>query len=537
MSPQLLKPQITAGTAARPAIELRGITKKYGHVTVVEDVSVDVAAGQVLGLLGPNGAGKTTTIKMMTGLVTPTAGTVRLGGFDIGAQRSQAVQQIGAVLEGSRNVYWSLSAWQNLLNFGRLKGLRSAEIKPRAERLLRDLVLWDRRNERVAGFSRGMQQKVAVAAALVTDPPIVLLDEPTIGLDVEAARTVRHWVHRLAHDEGKTVVLTTHQLAMAEELADRVAVIRGGHIITDLPTGELLDRYAEDRLEIAVSGHSDAVAAHLAARRTLTAVGNETVKGLRHGWSERLQILIELPLFIAFLLLIGFTAGKATTIANTGQLDWSLDPRHMSWLLLGFVAFTYTYLHVQKMFWRLLAEIQSGTLEQTYLSPLPSWVHVVAGRIVAAIAESAFVVAVMYGVTAAFVRIDLHWRIDAITPLALLIVGAAGLAMAIAGLTLVWKRIPLLNDLALMLVMFFSGAILPVTDLPGWAETIGKPLFLTHTIAALRTVMLDDATIPISGPGGLVWMLSTSAASFLAGLCLFRISERIALQRGSLSHY
>src|SRR5918996_3122451 len=196
------------GVGARaPAIELRALTKRYGEVFAVEDVSLRIPPGQLFGLLGPNGAGKTTTIKMIAGLVTPTAGTARLGGYDIGTQRSQAVQQIGAVLEGSRNVYWSLSAWENLLYFGRLKGLRAAEIRPRAERLLRDLDLWPRRHEQVGSYSRGMQQKVAVAAALVTDPPILLLDEPTIGLDVESARTVREWVLRLAPDEDKTIVL------------------------------------------------------------------------------------------------------------------------------------------------------------------------------------------------------------------------------------------------------------------------------------------------------------------------------------------
>jgi ABC-2 type transport system ATP-binding protein len=241
------------------AIQLRGLTKRFGKVTAVADVTLEVPYGQVFGLLGPNGAGKTTTIKMLAGLVTPTSGTARLGGYDVATQRSQAVRQLGAVLEGSRNVYWSLSAWQNLLYFGRLKGLRAAEIKPRAERLLRDLGLWERRGDQVGGFSRGMQQKVAVAAALVTDPPILLLDEPTIGLDVEAARTVRQWVTRLAHQEGKTIVLTTHQLAMAEELSDRVAVIRAGRIITDLPTRALLDRYVEDRLEVEVAGGRAAV--------------------------------------------------------------------------------------------------------------------------------------------------------------------------------------------------------------------------------------------------------------------------------------
>ena len=295
MSEQLLKAHTTASTAVRPAIELRGLTKRYGRVTAVEDVSLDVAAGQVLGLLGPNGAGKTTTIKMMTGLVTPTAGTARLGGYDIGKQRSRAVQQIGAVLEGSRNVYWSLSAWQNLLYFGRLKGLSAAEIKPRAERLLRELDLWERRKEQVGGFSRGMQQKVAVAAALVTDPPIMLLDEPTIGLDVEAARTVRHWVLRLAHEEGKTVVLTTHQLAMAEELCDRVAVIRSGRIITDLPTSELLDRYVEDRFEVEVSGTTAAAAEVLTAKLPVEAANGQTTIQLPTSDQDALHaVLAEL---------------------------------------------------------------------------------------------------------------------------------------------------------------------------------------------------------------------------------------------------
>jgi ABC-2 type transport system ATP-binding protein len=277
------------------AIELRGLTKRFGDITAVEDVSLEIPPGQVFGLLGPNGAGKTTTIKMIAGLVTPTEGTARLGGYDIGTQRSQAVQQIGAVLEGSRNVYWSLSAWHNLLYFGRLKALRGVEIKPRAERLLRDLGLWERRNELVGGFSRGMQQKVAVAAALVTDPQIVLLDEPTVGLDVEAARTVQEWVVRLAHDEGKTIVLTTHQLAMAEELCDRVAVIRDGRIITDLPTGELLDRYVEDRFAVEAAGTGEALADALAADLALESANGRTTIELPTADQDSLHaVLAEL---------------------------------------------------------------------------------------------------------------------------------------------------------------------------------------------------------------------------------------------------
>src|SRR5215472_5813562 len=164
----------------RPAIELTGLTKRYRRgkdwFAAVNDVPLSVPTGQVIGLLGPNGAGKTTTIKMSCGLIVPTAGTIRINGHDVGRRRADAVRQIGAVLEGSRNVYWPLTAWQNLMYFGRLKGLSGTEIKPRARRLLTDLGLWDRRNETVGSYSRGMQQKVAIAAALITDPPIILLD-------------------------------------------------------------------------------------------------------------------------------------------------------------------------------------------------------------------------------------------------------------------------------------------------------------------------------------------------------------------------
>jgi ABC-2 type transport system ATP-binding protein len=286
------------------AIELRGLTKRYRGVTAVEGVSLEIPPGQVFGLLGPNGAGKTTTIKMIAGLVTPTEGTARLGGHDIATHRSQAVQQLGAVLEGSRNVYWSLSAWHNLIYFGRLKGLRSAEIKPRAERLLTELGLWDRRNQQVGSFSRGMQQKVAVAAALVTDPQILLLDEPTIGLDVEAARTVRNWVVRLAHDEGKTIVLTTHQLEMAEELSDRVAVIRGGRIIADLPTDDLLERYVEDRFAVEVAGTPATVADALPTDLALESSNGRTLIELPTADQDSLHAVLA-ELHIASVPVLG----------------------------------------------------------------------------------------------------------------------------------------------------------------------------------------------------------------------------------------
>ncbi len=241
------------------AIELESLSKTFRRggsapVRAVVDLSLSIPRGQILGFLGPNGAGKTTTIKMMCGVVTPDSGKVTLLGHDVQRDRGGAMRQFGAVLEGARTVYWRLSAMENLMYFGRLKGVRDKYLKPRAERLLKELDLWERRNDDVREFSRGMQQKVAISAALMSDPPIILLDEPTLGLDVESAQTVREWVSRLAKEENKTVLLTTHQLAMAQELCDRIAIINEGRLIADRTVGELLSLFRRDYYTIRVGG-------------------------------------------------------------------------------------------------------------------------------------------------------------------------------------------------------------------------------------------------------------------------------------------
>jgi ABC-2 type transport system ATP-binding protein len=245
------------------AIEITDLSKTYRRrnaepIRAVDKLNLRVSAGEVIGFLGANGAGKTTTIKMMCGLVQPDAGQVRLNGYDVQRRRGQAMRQIGAVLEGTRNIYWRLSAWQNLVYYGRLKGVGGKVMAARAERLLTELALWERKEQPVGEFSRGMQQKVAIACALIADPPIVLLDEPTLGLDVQASRTVKQWIRRLASQEGKTVVLTTHQLDMAEELCDRVAIMRTGRLIADEPTSTLLHLFEGDHYRIHIDAAFDA---------------------------------------------------------------------------------------------------------------------------------------------------------------------------------------------------------------------------------------------------------------------------------------
>jgi ABC-2 type transport system ATP-binding protein len=244
------------------AIEIESLSKTYYKrnkptTKAVDNLSLSVLAGQVFGFLGANGAGKTSTIKMICGLVIPTKGHICVNGFDVAREHSMAMRQIGAVLEGTRNVYWRLTAWQNLMYFGHLKGCKGKELKNRAEQLLHELDLWERRNDSIRTFSRGMQQKVAIACALISDPSIILLDEPTLGLDIQASRTVKEWIAKLSREQGKTVVLTTHQLDMAQALCDRVAIIRKGQLLTDQPLTELLHLFRQEYYQIKVKGYMD----------------------------------------------------------------------------------------------------------------------------------------------------------------------------------------------------------------------------------------------------------------------------------------
>jgi len=213
------------------AIEVTDLTKRYGSITAVDGVTFSVARGEFYGLLGPNGAGKTTTIRMLTGLTKPSSGTAKVAGRDCTREALAVKQRIGVVSEVS-NLYNEMSAWDNLMFIGELYGVDKPTRETQAKQLLEAFQLYDRRSDRLLGYSKGMKRRVRIAAALLHRPEILFLDEPTGGLDVQSSRLIRSIIREL-NREGVTVFLTTHYIDEADQLCDRVAIIRQGTIVVE----------------------------------------------------------------------------------------------------------------------------------------------------------------------------------------------------------------------------------------------------------------------------------------------------------------
>ncbi|WP_414585287.1 ABC transporter ATP-binding protein [Scytonema sp. PCC 10023] len=241
------------------ALEAYSLKKTYRQskqiVEAVKNVSLTILSGEVLAFLGPNGAGKTTSIKMMAGLIQPDAGWIRIAGSDP-HRNPAALQKMGAVLEGNRNVYWRLTPEENLEYFGVLKGLSRREARKSGIALLERFDLLHKRRTPVQQLSRGMQQKLAIAVALVHQPLLLLLDEPTLGLDVEATEDVKVLVREIAAS-GCAILLTTHQLAIAEELSDKIAIIQKGEILAESPTKELIRQFSGTAYKIEMEATLD----------------------------------------------------------------------------------------------------------------------------------------------------------------------------------------------------------------------------------------------------------------------------------------
>jgi ABC-2 type transport system ATP-binding protein len=211
------------------AVETSNLTKHYGELLAVDHVNFKVEKGEFFGFLGPNGAGKSTTIRMLTGISLPTEGWATIFGYDIVKQPVEAKSIMGIVPDIS-NIYTELTAWENLDFTGKLYGIPKEERKRKNEEILKRFNLYDRRNDEVEEFSRGMRRRVCIGMALVNNSQLLFLDEPTAGLDVQSVREIRRLIREL-NSEGVTVFLTTHNMEEASQLCDRVAIINRGRIV------------------------------------------------------------------------------------------------------------------------------------------------------------------------------------------------------------------------------------------------------------------------------------------------------------------
>ncbi len=233
-------------------IKVKDLTKHYadlrrGKFVALGGISFHAQPGQIYGLLGPNGAGKTTALRILSTVLRPTSGTAMLNGYDVVTQPSLVRHQIG-FMSANTAVYDRMTGWEMVEHFGRLHGIDRGELNDRMERLFEQLKMHDVRDRLGAKMSTGMKQKVSIARAIVHDPPVLIFDEATSGLDVLVARALLNTVSDL-RDQGKCIIFSTHIMREAEKLCDRVAIVHRGHLLAEGTLDELRAQHQEDDLE------------------------------------------------------------------------------------------------------------------------------------------------------------------------------------------------------------------------------------------------------------------------------------------------
>ena len=253
------------------AIKTENLSRDFGQIKALEDLTIQVPAGSVFGFLGPNGAGKTTTIRLLLGLLEATRGTARVLGHNIQNEADLIRAQCGALLEHN-GIYERLSAENNLEFYGRVWRIPTQERQTRIRELLSNLDLWDRRKEPVGKWSRGMKQKLAMARALFHRPKLLFLDEPTAGLDPAAAARLRDDLEKLVHFEGVTVFINTHNLTEAERLCQQIGIIRRGELVGIGSPSDLRTRGGKPQLIITGKDFSSQVISELQSRPEVVAV-------------------------------------------------------------------------------------------------------------------------------------------------------------------------------------------------------------------------------------------------------------------------
>jgi ABC-2 type transport system ATP-binding protein len=266
-------------------IRARGLTKQFGTLTAVDQVSLDIADGEVFGFLGPNGAGKTTTVRMLAGLISKSAGSAEVAGCDIGEESDELRlhHQIGLLPENV-GLYEGSSAYENLEYFGQLHRVEATALRANIERLLREMELWEKRDLPVATFSKGMKQKVAIARTLVHDPILLFLDEPTANLDPEAAKMVRDVILEMKKQK-RTIFLNTHHLDEAQRICDRVGILRTRLLTVGTP----------DALRLGISGARTLVRVDRMTDAIVTAVRDRVAPREVEVSGDRLLVQVRDP--------------------------------------------------------------------------------------------------------------------------------------------------------------------------------------------------------------------------------------------------
>jgi ABC-2 type transport system ATP-binding protein len=245
---------------AEPVLRVKNLRKVYhsrrrGDVVAVDDVSFSVYKNEVVGLLGPNGAGKTTIIKSICTILLPTSGEIWVDGIDALRNPRAALEKVTAVLEGNRNVYWRLTVRDNLEFFAGLQGQSLRSVRAYIDELIELFNLKEKVNEQARALSRGMQQKLAVACALVKRTPILLLDEPTLGLDVETSYELRWILKRMAEQGERTILLSSHDMNVVQDICERVIIINHGRIVADDRIENLQKLFTASAYRFEIEGH------------------------------------------------------------------------------------------------------------------------------------------------------------------------------------------------------------------------------------------------------------------------------------------
>ncbi len=262
-------------TSKYPDIQLSALSRSFGTLKAVDNLSMEIQSGTLFGFLGPNGAGKTTTIRLLLGLLTPSSGSGRVLGFDIRTEANLIRAQIGALLEHT-GIYEEMSAEDNLDFYGRIYHIPPQDRKKRIRELLDEMGLWDRRKDLAGSWSRGMKQRLALARVLLHKPKLVFLDEPTAGLDVVSSAQIRRKLQRLVEREDTTIFLTSHNMAEVEQLCSQVALIKDGKLIAQGSPDELKSIKNNQRLLIRGKGFSEAILSQLSNRPEIRDVQRNT---------------------------------------------------------------------------------------------------------------------------------------------------------------------------------------------------------------------------------------------------------------------